>query len=388
MDPTLEEKRFRTTPPHAEGGSVLLIDDSPLLLDVVSEVLSKNEWMVETASSGTAGIEKARLELPDVVVCDLNMPEMNGVQVMTALHDIDSDIPVIMLSGDEELDSVLGAVRQGAFDYVTKSKGYAEALLAAVDRAHEHVRLLRENARLTDVVRRANVELAKNLSELDRQHQLLAEAQKRSESLLRNVLPDAIAERLQAEEQDIADGFANVTVLFADLVGFAELSSQRTPKELLTILNEIFTAFDRLAIKRGIEKIKTIGDGYMAASGLPIPREDHAEVMAAFAFDMCVAIASKTVELNVPLHLRIGMHSGPVVAGIVGESKFAYDLWGDTVNYASRMESYGVPDRIHVSEECAELLRPWCNLESRGLVDLKGYGQRPTYFLQEFKDLG
>lgn len=384
----MEENPFATSPPPDATGTVLLIDDSELLVDIVSEELEDGGWSVKVALSGQAGLKLANEELPDVVVCDLNMPDMNGIEVMTALHEMDSNLPVIMLSGNEELKSVLGAVRKGAFDYVTKTEGYTDALLSAVDRAFVNISLHRENARLAEVVRRANFELAKNLAEVDRQHQLLASAQARSETLLRNVLPGPIAERLHANEENIADGFEEVTVLFADIIGFAKFAAERTPKELVIVLNEIFTEFDRLATKHGVEKIKTIGDGYMAAAGLPVPREDHAEIMASFAFDMCVGIASISSRLKTPMHLRIGMHSGPVVAGIVGESKFCYDLWGDTVNFASRMESSGQADAIHVSEACAERLRPWCTLESRGLVDLKGYGPSPTYFLREFKEVG
>ena len=202
-----------------------------------------------------------------------------------------------------------------------------------------------------------------------------------SERLLLNVLPAPIAERLKTGESLIVDRFDQVTVLFADIVGFTAMSSRTSPEELVTMLNELFSTFDRLAAKHGIEKIKTIGDAYMVVAGIPQPIADHATAMAHMALDMTEAIKEYSKKAGVELQLRIGIHSGSVVAGVIGEKKFIYDLWGDTVNTASRMESTGVPGRIHVTEATYVKLRDNFELEQRPQIEVKGKGLMTTYLL-------
>ena len=203
----------------------------------------------------------------------------------------------------------------------------------------------------------------------------------RSESLLLNILPGPIAERLKEGQEIIADGFSEVTILFADIVDFTKLSARTTPRELVGLLNRVFTAFDRLAQHYGVEKIKTIGDAFMAAGGLPEPRPDHAEAVAEMALDMRAEFQRVTAELGEPLRLRIGINTGPAVAGVIGEWKFAYDLWGDAVNTASRMESHGVENRIQLTESTYEQLKTKYICEERGTIDIKGKGEMRTYFL-------
>jgi guanylate cyclase len=203
----------------------------------------------------------------------------------------------------------------------------------------------------------------------------------RSESLLLNVLPAPVAERLKRSEQVIADGFDGVTVLFADIVGFTPLSASLTPKEVVTLLNSLFTAFDRLVDDSGLEKIKTIGDAYMVAAGVPVPRDDHAVAVADLALAMRVELARLRQEIEAPLDIRVGIDSGPAVAGVIGKRKFSYDLWGDAVNTASRMESHGVAGEIHVTERAWKLLRETHRLRDRGVIEVKGKGPMRTYFL-------
>ena len=212
------------------------------------------------------------------------------------------------------------------------------------------------------------------------QAKLFAE-QERSEKLLRNILPDSIACRLKHESQTIADSFSEVTVLFADIVGFTELSARISATELVELLNQIFSRFDRLAEKHGLEKIKTIGDAYMVVSGLPEEREDHARAMADMALDMQVALSQFNQQSQYNLTLRIGIHTGEVVAGVIGLKKFAYDLWGDTVNTASRMESHGIPGRIQISEITYRHLHKNYLLQERGVISVKGKGKMKTYLL-------
>ncbi|NJK65820.1 MAG: PAS domain S-box protein [Microcoleus sp. CSU_2_2] len=205
--------------------------------------------------------------------------------------------------------------------------------------------------------------------------------QAKSEKLLLNILPYAIAERLKQNETTIAEYFPEVTVLFADLVGFTPLSVTMNPIELVELLNQIFSGFDLLCERHGLEKIKTIGDAYMAVGGIPNPRVDHAEAIAEMALDMQQEIALFNVKNKKFFSIRVGIHSGPVVAGVIGIKKFIYDLWGDTVNLASRMESHGLSWRIQVSEVTYSLLKNKYLLQERGIIEVKGKGPMKTYLL-------
>ena len=212
--------------------------------------------------------------------------------------------------------------------------------------------------------------------------QALRGEQAKTEKLLLNILPESIAEKLKNEEGAIADKFDCVSILFADLVNFTCLSTQIPPVELVALLNEVFTLFDTLAEAHQLEKIKTIGDAYMVASGIPEPRADHAEAIAAMALEMQSALHRFNAEQNQNFELRIGINSGPIVAGVIGRRKFAYDLWGDTVNVASRMESHGIPSKIQVTEFTYSLLKDKFDLEYRGQIEVKGRGTMDTYFLK------
>jgi adenylate cyclase len=209
----------------------------------------------------------------------------------------------------------------------------------------------------------------------------LRKERNKTENLLLNLLPEPIADRLKEEPGVIADKFEKATILFADLVNFTQISTTMSATKLVYLLNEIFSTFDELTEKHGLEKIKTIGDAYMVAGGIPIARPDHAEASAEMALDMLVAIDELNVKLEATFDLRIGINSGPVVAGVIGTKKFIYDLWGNAVNTASRMESHGVPGRIQVSFYTYELLRDKYEFEERGLIDIKGQGEMRTYFL-------
>jgi adenylate cyclase len=210
---------------------------------------------------------------------------------------------------------------------------------------------------------------------------LLDEEHSRAERLLLNILPAPIAHRLKHSGQAIAQHSDGVTVLFADIVGFTSMSLAKSPQQLVDMLNQVFSEFDALADAHGLEKIKTIGDAYMAVAGLPGPHKDHAERAARMAVAMHGTIARVADEAGEPLQLRIGLHSGPVVAGVIGTRKFAYDLWGDTVNTASRMESHGVPGAIHCTEATANLLHGAFRMEPRGSLEIKGKGAMQTFLL-------
>jgi guanylate cyclase len=212
-------------------------------------------------------------------------------------------------------------------------------------------------------------------------YRLLRVEQERSEGLLLNILPREIAARLKGGERIIADHHPSVSILFADLVGFTPLTNVLSPNEMVKLLNEIYSHFDSLIEKHGVEKIRTIGDSYMIAAGLPRPRVDHAQVLALLALEMNAYIDTLPPLGDRRLVFRIGINSGPVIAGVIGHKKFAYDVWGDTVNTASRMESQGMPGKIQITQATYELLKDDFLCESNGPITVKGKGQMETWFL-------
>lgn len=345
------------------GGSILIVDDSEQNRNLLARRLERDGHTISVATTGRDALKMLGCNSFDLVLLDIMMPEINGYQVLQHLKSDDniSHIPVIMLSALEEIDHVVRCIEMGAEDYLHKP--FDPVLLRA------RIGACLEKKRLRD-----------------REHayiqQLRAEREK-SEQLLLNILPSLIAGRLKRGENPIVDNFPDVTVLFADLVGFTQLSAQIIASELIGSLNEIFTIFDELAEQHDLEKIKTIGDSYMVVGGLPTPRSDHAEAVARMALDMLKGIAKINSRKGQALSLRIGIHTGPVIAGVIGTRKFIYDLWGDTVNIASRMESHGLPDCIQVTETTQALLSGKFVFEKRGLIEVKGKGEMITYFLKD-----
>jgi len=292
----------------------------------------------------------------------------------------------------ERTNTVLGAELTKSLAQCYKHLGAFERALAYFERFHEirEQTALQDNKQAISFLQRGfEMEKAQKEAEIYRLKTVeLAQAHKQTEDLLLNILPEPIALRLKSGETTIADSFDEVTVLFADIVGFTQLSTQVTAEYLVRSLDTIFSQFDELAHMYGLEKIKTIGDAYMVVSGIPDTRADHCEVMARFALDMLdfTRQHSYAAALALPqLSVRIGMHTGPAVAGVIGKRKFSYDLWGDTVNTASRMESHGEAGRIHCSEAVAHKLqctsRVQFLLEERGTIEIKGKGMMNTYFL-------
>ena len=234
---------------------------------------------------------------------------------------------------------------------------------------------LQTNTRQLEEIRDVNSRLLSNLMhELD-------EERTRSTELLLNILPRQIVDRLEAGETLIADRYDDVSVLMSDLVGFTGISSELSPRVLVTELNRLFSEFDTLCADSGMEKIKTIGDAYMAVGGLPGTREDHVAAAADMALGMMEALGRINEATGRGWRIRIGVHTGPAVAGVIGSWKFAYDVWGDTVNLASRLESSSLPDRIQVSATVAHALGTAYALEARGMIELKGKGETETFFL-------
>ena len=360
------------TPDERANGKILVVDDSRAVRGIVRNALIGRNWSVTTAENGTEAISLIERETFEAVVCDLHMPGVDGFEILKRAKIIDATLPLVVLSAEDDLSNVLRAVREGAFDFVNKGGGDLRPLLAAIDRAVTHCRIRRENIRL-------EIELRAKVAELDARNRLLQEEQAKSEQLLLNLLPRAVAERLKGSLQPFAAAHPAATVVFADLVGFSGLVSKTPPGLLIGLLDDLFSTFDSLCEQHGVEKIKTIGDAYMAAAGIPDPQPDHARRMADLALDMMHALGPFGGH---ELALRIGVHSGPVVAGVIGQKRSIFDLWGDTVNIASRMESQGVNGRIQVTETTRNLLGNAYRFEERGMVEVKGFGQpMKTFFL-------
>ncbi len=349
---------------------VLVVDDSRMMRAALSRSLRELGFTnISEAVDGGDAINKLLEKSYDLMLLDMEMPVMNGMEVLAAMK-LDSrlgGVPVIVISAADQIEKAVQCIEAGAEDYLPKPPALT-LLRARVTTALEKKRL-----RDLDRLRFAQLQAEKELVELEKE---------KSEKLLLNILPGAIAGRLKSGEKTIANGHATVSVMFADLCGFTALSRKTNPAKLVEMLNGIFTAFDLIVEKHGVEKIKTIGDCYMMVGGLPTHRDDHAQVVADAALEMVQALDQLNQVNGTDLKMRVGIHTGPVVAGVIGKIKFTYDLWGDTVNVASRMESSGLPGMVHLSEQTQEALRGKFMLEERGFVECKGLGQVKTFFLK------
>ena len=311
------------------------------------------------------------------------MPGIDGFETCKRLkaNPQTKDIPVIFMTAlAETVDKVRG-LAVGAVDYVTKPIQQEEVLA----RVNTHLKISELQRRLEEnnqSLQQEIVERKRTEKALHIYSEKLEEAEKETRRLLLNVLPESVADKLKDSPGIIAESYPHVSVLFADLVGFTEFASQCNPEDLVKILNELFSIFDELVETFGLEKIKTIGDAYMVVAGAPIPRDDHAQAVADLAIGMIKALANYNDQHGTKYALRVGVNSGPVVAGIIGTKKFSYDLWGDTVNVASRMESHGVPGEIQISESTYDLLRTQYQVEDRGEIKIKGKALMRCYLLK------
>ena len=349
---------------------LLIVDDQLANVLLLERLLRGAGYCaISSTQNPTEVVNLHRKNRYDLILLDLNMPEMDGFQVMEGLKGIETEgiLPVLVITAQP--NEKLRALNAGALDFLSKPFDIAE-VLARVKNLLQ-VRLL-------------------NLETQKLYEQVLVE-QDLSEMLLHNVLPHAIAERLKGRSkltadhlnQAIVDSYANVTVLFADIVGFTAFSQLVSPEVMVDVLNDLFTRFDHIAEHRGLEKIKTIGDCYMAAAGLPVVVTDHADRAAKMSLDMLVAIQDFNASSQHPLNIRIGISSGAAVAGVIGKSKFVYDLWGDVVNTASRMESHGTAGRIQISDATRQALLQPFSLEHCGVIKVKGKCEMSTWFLNK-----
>ncbi|MFN0068189.1 MAG: adenylate/guanylate cyclase domain-containing protein [Limisphaerales bacterium] len=332
----------------APAGRLLVVDDTPANIQTLAATLKQHGYQISVATNGRQALEVVARVRPDLILLDVMMPEMDGFETCRRLKESEDwrDIPVIFLTAKTDTTDIVQGFELGAVDYVGKPFN-AHELLARVNTHLTMDRLRRENERL-----------------------------------LLNVLPPSIAGRLKSGETGIADQFPDVSVLFADIVGFTSLSVSLAPEPLVALLDDLFMRFDEIAHRLGVEKIKTIGDCYMAVCGVPEARPNHAAALAGMALELLAAVRDFNRDRGTALRLRVGLNAGPVVAGVIGRSKFIYDLWGDTVNVASRMESTGQPDRIQVAAPMQPALAAaGFTLEERGEVEVRGKGPLHTWWL-------
>jgi adenylate cyclase len=331
---------------------ILIVDDNEdnrYTLQLLLE--SDGHERIASAASGNEAIALIEKEKFSLVLLDLMMPDLNGDEVLKLIKsDPDKrDMPVVMISADTDAEKISQCIEFGADDYLPKPFN-PTILRARIDAA-----LRRHSLRALE-----NEYLAK--IENEKRH---------SENLLRNVLPAGIVTRLRNGESNIADHFDDTTVIFADVVGFGKITARMKAYEIVACLNQLFSEFDKVAEDAGIEKIKTIGDNYMAVCGAPTPCPNHARLAAKFALDMIAATARLRSRLPVPFTIRVGLHSGPLMAGVIGTRKFAYDVWGDTVNIAARMEAASEPNRVLASAATVKALGSEYTFDGPRKIDTK-----------------
>jgi len=377
-------------------GKILIVDDAEANVRLLERTLRGAGYASVASTMNPYEVcELHRKNRYDLILLDLQMPGMDGFQVMEGLKEIEAGgyLPVLVVTAQP--GHKLRALQAGAKDFVSKPFDLVEVLTRANNMLE--VRLLhtetKNHAKMLEQTLR-EVEESRELircqsNEVKTLYDRIVVEQKLSERLLLNVLPRAIAERLKGRREEIgdsfpeviADSFPEVTVLFADIVGFTKFSTGVSPERLVVLLNEIFTDYDTIADNRGLEKIKSIGDAYMAAAGLPVPVDDHAVRAAHMALDMIDALARFNERSGYRFQIRIGINSGAVVAGVIGKRKFIYDLWGAAVNTASRMESHGVAGRVQITEATRLRLGDPFLFEERGAIDVKDMGELRTWFL-------
>lgn len=332
----------------------MVVDDEEQNRLLLRDPLEAHGYKVIEVENGICALQKVEEQTPDVILLDLMMPKMDGFEVCRRLKRYwkSAHVPILILTALSERKERLMGIEAGANDFLAKP----------ID--------------VQDVIMRV-----KNAVYTKRLHDLLQAEREKSERVLRNILPKVIAERMKNGEINIAESHPEATLLVADLVGFTALSAAINPVEIVNLLNEIFTAFDTVTEKQELEKIKTIGDAYMAAGGIHSHHSDHAEAVAQLAIELQEEIQHLNEHYNTSIRIRIGIHTGPLVAGVIGRKTFAYDVWGETVNMACRLESTGEPGRIQVSEATYQRLKHKFKFEAKHTVDMKGHGTVSAYWL-------
>src|SRR6266487_3598246 len=347
---------------ETDAPAILIVDDNEdnrYTLQLLLE--SDGHSRLATASGGHEALALLAREKFSLVLLDLMMPDLNGEEVLKIIKgNLDTrDVSVVVLSADTDTEMISKCIEIGADDYLPKP--FNPTILRA----------------------RVSSELSKrSLRSMENEYrERIEQEKKRSEALLSNILPPEIAIRLRKGETNIADHFEDATIIFTDVVGFTKITARMRAFEIVSCLNRLFSEFDRLADDVGAEKIKTIGDSYMAAVGLPAPRPNHAQIASKLALDLVTAAQRLQSSLPMPFPIRVGVHSGPIMAGVIGTRKFAYDVWGDTVNIASRIEAASEPNRVLVSAVTAKHFDKDFKLDGPHKIETKEQRIIDTFFI-------
>jgi adenylate cyclase len=359
-----------TEPSARTGGRILVVDDNAGNRDMLSRRLEREGYSVDTAENGRQALEKLEAGSFDLVLLDIVMPELDGFAVLQSIRANQQwkEIAVIMISALDEIKSVVRCIEMGAEDYLPKP--FDPVLLRARIGAILDRKRLRDEERL----RTAQVETA--FEEAERQKQV-------AEGMLRNILPAKIAQELQSAGTVEPMYFEDVTIGFTDFVGFTVATEKLAAEEIVGLLHEYFTAFDRIVSRYGLEKMKTIGDSYMFVSGMPDRRPSHPVDAVLAALEMVETVrAMARPNDGIEWQMRVGLHTGPVIAGVVGIHKFAFDVWGDSVNFSSRMESSGAPNRVNLSERTYSRVKDFVRCTPRGRVLTKDGREADMFFAE------
>lgn len=345
----------------AKPARVLIVDDMMSNRFALKQVLGRMQIATSEATNGVEALASIAAHPPDLVLLDIEMPEMDGHAVLAQLRaqGLLHDLPVLIISAVDDVSSIAACLEAGAADYITRPFD-AIILTARVNACLERKRMR------------------------DRETHILAELvgeRERSEQLLLNVLPAAIAQRLKSGEATIADSIADATVLHVELTDIAQLSAQRSPTEIVQFLSDIYSCFDTLAERHGVEKMKTYGDSYVGAAGVLEPSARHAAAVADLALEIQREGTRLCAQADAAVGMKIGIGSGPVVAGVVGKTKFTYDVFGDAVKTAAFLALYGMPGSINVSEATGRHLAEDYILQDRGLYYVDGFGELATFLL-------
>jgi adenylate cyclase len=338
---------------------VMIVDDESINLELLGDIFEELYTTYFTSQS-TRAMDMATQVQPDLILLDIMMPDLDGFEVCQQIKANEStcDIPIIFLTGKADTKDEAKGFALGAVDHIAKP--FSPSIVCARVKNHIELKQLRDQERaLLQVVQNEKV---------------------KSELLLSNVLPETVANRLKESPGVIAESYDQATVLFADLVGFTKMSERISASRLVEVLNDLFSTFDLLVEKHGLEKIKTIGDAYMAVNGVH-SGVHKPKAVAELALAMVDEIEKFAEKYGKPLQIRIGIHTGPVMAGVIGHKRLVFDLWGDTVNTASRMESHSLPGFIQVSGSFYQRLHGEYDFEERGAIHVKGKGEMVTYFL-------
>jgi len=397
---------------------ILFVDDEPDMEELIKQRLRKHvreeKFILEFAGNGRLALEKLKVyDDIRIIVTDINMPEMDGLTLLSELAKLDRPTRTLVVSAYGDMQNIRSAMNNGAFDFVTKpidfidldltlEKTFQEVLyllqsldtkqklqdetIERIKAQEDALRQAEENTKLiTHQNRLLEEKVAERTLELAEKNDTLNIELQRSEQLLLNILPYETAQELKMSGKAVARFYPDITVMFTDFKGFTHIAEKLSPEQLVQEIDEFFTAFDLIMEKNGIEKIKTIGDAYMAASGLPAVNETHALDMVNAAVDIIEYMeVQKQIRIaaNRPVFdIRIGIHTGPVVAGIVGHKKFAYDIWGDAVNLASRMESSGEAGQINISQATYDRISSTYSCIFRGEIEAKNKGKVGMYFV-------